>query len=147
MTRSEVDPANLASGFDFVRRQRDPEFRKYLHDIGWTSAHHVVIADDEESVSAVVARIINNDTPSPCLIAIPSSSERFGFGFMFMEVTHASTRRSWPWHRNRPHDADEIPINSETSIGMLYSSARRCAEYIPNEWMHPVVFKQARIAA
>ncbi|MBX7265839.1 hypothetical protein KIF24_07210 [Micromonospora sp. Llam7] len=130
----------LASGFDFARRQRDPRFREYLHRIGWTSEHHVVVAGDDEPVSAVVARIINNDTPSPCLIAIPHSGEPFGFGLMFLEVTHAATRRSRLWHRSRTKAPGGIVISPGTSIGMLYSSGRRCAEYIPNEWTRPVVF-------
>ncbi|ASW53886.1 hypothetical protein [Plantactinospora sp. KBS50] len=145
MTESEGRPATLASGFDFARRQRDPEFRKYLRDIGWTSDRHVVIVSDDEPVATVAARIINNDASSPCLIAIPDSDARFGFGFMFMEVTHAPTRRGWRRPRGRSQAASaEIVVKPGTSMGMLYSSGRPCAEYVPSAWTYPVVFTHVK---
>jgi hypothetical protein len=135
VTRSDGTPATLASGFDFARRQRDPEFRRYLHDIGWTPEHNIVIAFDDEPVASVVARIIYNGTGTPCLIAIPHGEERFGFWMMFAEV--ASTRRHWL--ERRP---DSVPLGREANIGMLYSALQPCAEFVPSEWARPVVFRQ-----
>src|SRR5438034_10068991 len=86
VTASEISPAAITHGFDFARRQRDPEFRRYLTKIGWRPDHDIVIARDEEPVLAVLARIVYNETSSPCLIVIPNDKEAFGFRFLFAAV-------------------------------------------------------------
>ncbi|MDQ7903318.1 hypothetical protein RB614_02130 [Phytohabitans sp. ZYX-F-186] len=135
MTRSEERPATLASTFDFARRQRDPGFRRYLHDIGVTSQHDIVIAFDDEPVVSVVARIIHNHTSSPCLIAIPHPDEPYGFRMMFAEAGAARTH----WPAKRP---DPVQLGKDASIGMLYSALASSGEFVPGEWVRPVVFKQ-----
>lgn len=135
MTGSEARPATLASAFDFARRQRDPEFRRYLQDIGVTSEHDIVIAFDDDPVASVVACMIHNDTSSPCLIAIPHDGEPYGFRMMFAEAGPAKKH----WLARRP---DPVKLGRDASIGMLYSALASCGEFVPSEWVRPVVFKQ-----
>lgn len=139
MTVSEARPATLASGFDFARRQRDPAFRQHLRSIGWKPGQDIVIAHDDEPVADVLSRMSIHQTSSPCLIAIPSETERFGFRLMFAEVR--TGRRAW---LRKPSHASVAP---KASIGMLYDSLRPCGEYVPSEWAKPVMFERVTTAA
>lgn len=137
VTISKDLPHTFADGFTFARRTRDPQFRQHLKDIGWHSDQDIVMAEDTEPVVAVLARIIDDQVSSPCLIAIRYDSEPFGFRFLFAEVSHAERR--W-WHA--PRRRSQINIAADASIGMLYSSLQHCGEYIPNEWVKPVLFER-----
>lgn len=140
VTISKDLPHTFADGFTFARRTRDPQFRQHLKDIGWHSDQDIVMAEDMEPVTAVIARIIDDQASSPCLIAIRHDDEPFGFRFLFAEV--AKIQRRW-WRRPPPHRRTQpISIAHDASIGMLYSSLQRCGEYIPNEWVKPVLFER-----
>jgi hypothetical protein len=54
---------------------------------------------------------------------------------MFAEA--APTKTHWP--AGRP---DVVKIGKDASIGMLYSAITPCGEFVPGDWMRPVVFKQ-----
>lgn len=75
----------LDAGFAFARRLSDPQFRAHLSAIGWRSGMHVVPAADSDTVGNVVRRMVVNQAPRRCLVAIPSEAERFGFRLFFVE--------------------------------------------------------------
>lgn len=133
MTISKELPETFDAGFAFVRLGRDPAFRRHLRDIGWRNDQDVIMVGETETIEAVLTRISTNASSSPCLIAVPMESEPFGFGLMFAGI---STHSRW---RRRPHQIDIAP---SASIGMLYSSLRPCGEYIPSEWVKPVLFER-----
>lgn len=136
MTISNELPRSFADGFTFASRSRDPQFRQYLKQIGWRPDQDVVMADDGEPVVAVITRIIDDQVSSPCLIAIRHDDEPLGFRFLFAEIG-----RPW-WHSPLRRRKNQIHIAADASIGMLYSSLHPCGEYIPNEWVKPVLFER-----
>ncbi len=132
MNGIDEDTARLSVGLDFARRLRDRPFRTHLTGIGWRTDMHVVPALDDEPVSLVVARMMTNGTPSPCLIVVPSAAEEHGFALMF-----ATRGRRSRWRRTPP-----IAVAAESSIGMLYAALGRCGEYIPSEWSAALRFEK-----
>ncbi len=142
MTLSNGEDAAVAASLDFVRRQRDPAFRRHLADIGWHSGQSVVVALDDEPMFSVLAKIIINGATSPCLIVIPHSAEDASYRFLVAEVGQA--RRRAPWRKAKIQVLD---IKPSSSIGMVYSSMQRCGEYVPNAWTQPVVFEKVPVSA
>ena len=136
MTVSKDLRSSFDAAFRYAKLGRDPEFRQYLKDIGWHSGQDIVVATETEPVIEVLDRIFSDGASSPCLIAIELRAERFGFGLLFAEVRRAS------WRTILRRRAGRIDIAPEASIGMLYSSLQRCGEYIPNEWVKPVLFER-----
>jgi hypothetical protein len=139
VTKGDLDTERLTAGFDLSKRLRDRAFRAHLKELGWESGQHIVPALDEEPVGQVVARMIINGTPSPCLIAIPKPEAEFGFWFLSVEVAPRSKRR---WGKRTP----TIEINPSASIGMLYTSLQPCGDYLPSTWTQPLRFERALAA-
>lgn len=131
-----ADRPGFTGGFEFARRLADREFRDFLRSRGYRPGQAVVIAVEEESIRNVVLRIMENGNASPCLIAIPCASERFGFRLLFAQVGPARRR----WHPSRR--VPTIAITPEASIGMLYAALQPCGEFVPLEWARPVVFQK-----
>jgi hypothetical protein len=108
--------------------------------MGWMPGQQVVIALDDEPIVSLIARMVFNETSSPCLIAIPHAEERFGFRFLRAEV--GSARR----HMRASKRVPTIEIAPASSIGMLYDALGQCGEFVPSDWSHPVVFKREPIS-
>lgn len=124
-------------GFRYASLARDPEFRHYLKTIGWHSGQDVITAAEDEPLVEVLERIIRDGSSSPCMIAIELPGERFGFGMLFAEIDNRPR-----WHHLLRRRPEPIEISPDASIGMFYSSLRRCAEYVPNEWVKPITFER-----
>ncbi len=140
MALSDVD-LRLRVGFDFAKRLRSPAFRARLTTFGWRSGINVVPALDSESVNEVVARMVANQTTSPCVIAIPSVAEPHEFCLMLVAVVPPRWMPSW--RRRTP----TIKVCPGASIGMLYAALRRCGEYVPSEWSRTLRFEKVSAVA
>jgi hypothetical protein len=125
----------LAAAFAFARRLQDPDFREVLDEHGYRQGQNVVIALDSEPVRDVIFRMMENETSSPCLIAITFGGEETDFRFLVAE--QAPRRKRWSSRK-----MEQIKIAPESSIGMLYSAFERWGEFLPNSWSKPVRFER-----
>src|SRR6185369_1372641 len=115
VTISSERPKTFDAGFRYAKLGRDPKFRQHLKDIGWTSGTTVVIADETESVGAVLLRVFANGDGPVSLIAIEMENEPFGFGLVFVEIRRITWRSLRHLLRRR---AGHIDIAPEATIGM-----------------------------
>ena len=120
----------FASGFDFARRLRDPAFRDFLKEQGWTSGTHVVIAVDDEPVVDVLQRVALH-AEERAFIAIVDNEAEFGFNLLIAEIL-----------AKRPHNAQRITLGEGASIGMLYSALEPCGTFMPSKWAQEVLFER-----
>ena len=139
MTISNERPKTFDAGFRYAKLGRDPKFRQHLRDIGWRNEQTIVMADEAETVTAVLMRVFQNaDDGAPTMIAMEMESEPFGFGLMFVEL------RRTTWRNLLRRRASHINITPEATIGMLFAALGRCGEYVPNDWFKPVIFEKTR---
>lgn len=96
----------------------------------------VVPAMDTDTVGEVVRRMVINQTPWPCMIAIPDENAPCDFRLFFALKTSAR------WRFRRPG-----AIHADAEMGMVYASLQRCGEYVPEDWTGPVLFERTRAAA
>lgn len=141
MTISSERPKTFDAGFRYAKLGRDPKFRQHLKDIGWTNGTTVVIADEAESVGAVLLRVFANADGPVSLIAMEMEGQPFGWALLFVELRRITWRNVRNFLRRR---ANHIDIAPEATIGMLYASFAKCGEYVPSEWVKPVIFEKAR---
>jgi hypothetical protein len=137
MARADQAPT-FAAGFDFARQLRDPDIRRVLRALGWTSGQHVVIAVNDEPVVDVVARIVFHETDGRALIAITSAAHGDGprkFRFMLAVVAPETA-----------HEVEGIDLGPGASIGMLYDALRPSGTYIPSEWVKALQFERVTAA-
>lgn len=143
MTHSDPPSDAFTSGFQLMRRMRDPDFRAFLKQQGWIPGVHVVMASDDEPVVDVMARMILHDTDGYAMVAIADEQRRFGF--KFLSIVAPSRPRSLLRYllvdllRRRIR---AIHIAPNASIGMLYAAFDRCGKYVPSEWSAPVTVRK-----
>lgn len=120
----------FAAGFDFARRLRDPAFRNFLKEQGWTSGTHVVVAVDDEPVIDVLQRVALH-ADDRAFIAIIDEGASFGFRMLIAEI-----------HAKRPKNAQRIELGEGASIGMLYAALEPCGTFMPGKWAQEVLFER-----
>jgi len=123
------------AGFGFARRLRDPEFRRFLADAGWTSGTHIIMTVDAEPVIDVINRV-NVHEHKRTFIAIADEREQHGFRLLIAEVAKPKLFR-----RERV-----IKLGPGASVGMLYSALQPCGTYVPSAWSHELRFEKIETA-
>ncbi|RZU72006.1 hypothetical protein EV384_0345 [Micromonospora kangleipakensis] len=135
MTARSIDERSAA--FDLAQRLRDPDFRSYMVRNGYVSGTTVVVAYDDEPVTEVFSRIVNETKP-PVIVAVHRPSAK-PYGFVFMEIGQVDYPPS-----SNPTD-DDSNVGASASIGMLYDTMDAQTRpkthlTVPNDW-RPARFK------
>jgi hypothetical protein len=115
-----------AATFAFARQLRDPDFRRYLCDLGLHEGQDIVVALDDEPATRVFERILRQTSP-PAVVALPRPHEKWGFVFLTVEPTDDPA-------------GDHAGVGDGATIGMLYDTAARGVRTfrIPNMWYKQV---------
>ena len=125
----------IATAFDFMNHMRDPEFRAELRRRGWRPDMDVVATRDDELAVSVQARMMANQSSSPCLIAWTSPTDDTQMNFMFA-VSHPARRPRTRFRRV----VRSNEISPRSTIGMIHDSMQDCGDFIPPDWGAAIQF-------
>ena len=128
--RDDTEAPSFAAGFTLARQLRKPEFRAILKGIGYANGDHIVMTQDTEPIIDVVARMLLHETGGKAFIAFAHPDEACGFRFLYVETVPSEAHPT----------VERIDLTPLANIGMLYDALRPCAEYVPSQWMRPLLF-------
>lgn len=120
---TQASEQSRAAAFEFARKLRDRDFRKFLTRHGYVDGQDIIIALPDEPVGDVFRRMFNQAKP-PSIIALRSPAAIHGFAFM------TATPGVRP-------GAEDVSIGSGATIGMLYDTlTAQTGQYtIPQSWV------------
>jgi hypothetical protein len=112
--------------FDFNAKLIDPDFADALEAAGAQDIQDIVVALDEEKLSAVLRRVMACEA-GPTIVAVKLDTEKSGFGIMTLIMMDG------------PPPDGATPVGRESTIGMLfeYAKAQTHGVQIPNGFRVP----------